>query len=166
MPPQLHVDIDGLRKTGTDIATPVTCVDDSVERELGRLTVAGPATGWGAAAALAEAAAGWSAHLNGVSQRVRAFGDDLVATADDFRAADLAAAHHNQVPSAGSRPVLSPSPSPQPSPSPSPSPSPQPQPSPSPSPSPQPQPSPSPSPSPQPSPSPSPEPSPSPAVES
>lgn len=156
MTSELKVDIAGLRNIGVTIETPVAGIDETVGRELGRLTVTGAAAGWDVRTELAEAAAAWSAYLNGLDQRVKAFGTDLVTTADQLHAADLARAHQNRVPNAGSRPDPSYQP-PEPMPTPSPSPSAAPSPSAGPSPSASPSPSPSASPAPSPSPSASPE---------
>ncbi|GGN85477.1 hypothetical protein GCM10010112_65930 [Actinoplanes lobatus] len=98
MQPDVHIDVEGLRRTGVRVRTPLIAVDHAIEQAVPHLTVAGRAAEWGTAPVLSGAAAGWRAHLNGLAQRVRKLGDDLVASADEFEAADRAAAGSFHVP--------------------------------------------------------------------
>ncbi|MBB3100293.1 hypothetical protein FHR83_008015 [Actinoplanes campanulatus] len=102
----MHIDVEGLRRTGVRVSTPLIAVDQAIEQAVPRLTVSGPAAEWGTAPVLAEAAAGWRTHLNGLAQRVRKLGDDLVASADEYEAADRAAAGSFNVPVPSPAPTL------------------------------------------------------------
>ncbi|MBW6433395.1 hypothetical protein KZ829_06510 [Actinoplanes hulinensis] len=98
MQPNVHIDIEGLRRTGIRIATPLVTVEGAINQQVTHLTVSGPAAGWESAPALADASNAWRNHLNELSQRVTRFGADLVASADEFEAADRAAASSFNIP--------------------------------------------------------------------
>ncbi|MBO3741498.1 hypothetical protein [Actinoplanes flavus] len=98
MQPEVSVDIEGLHATGIRIRTPLVGVDHAISQELPRLTVAGGAASWDAAPVVQETAARWSDYLRDLTLRTRRLGDDLIATADEFKAADQASAHSFNIP--------------------------------------------------------------------
>jgi hypothetical protein len=96
--PDVSVDIEGLRKTGVRIKTPMVAVDQAVNQELAHLTVGAGAGSWDSVPALGEAAARWSDYLRDLALRIRKTGEDLLTSADEFEAADQAAAHSFNIP--------------------------------------------------------------------
>jgi hypothetical protein len=91
--PDVDVDIEGLRRTGVKIKTPLISVDSAIQKELPHLSVSGSAAGWDTVPALGDTAMRWSDYLRDLGLRVRKVGEDLLTTADQFEAAEQQAVH-------------------------------------------------------------------------
>lgn len=90
--PEVFVDPESLRAVGHDVSVGLWHADGVLTREGDRLVPAGTAARWDSAPLLAETAAGWQGYLKDLQQRLEAFGDGLVASADQFEATDAYAA--------------------------------------------------------------------------
>ncbi|KUL31528.1 hypothetical protein [Actinoplanes awajinensis] len=88
MQPDVDIDVEGLSRTGTQVADSSGSVLDAVIKENGRLTIAGVAAQWAAAPVLGKRADSWSAYLQDLSQRIRLCGSGMIGAAVDYATTD------------------------------------------------------------------------------
>jgi hypothetical protein len=88
MQPDVEIDVEALRRTGTQVQESSRSVLDVVTKEDTQLTVAGVAAQWAAGPAITDRSAGWVKYLRDLTERVRLCGAGMVGAAIDYQLTD------------------------------------------------------------------------------
>ncbi|GLW32990.1 WXG100 family type VII secretion target [Actinoplanes regularis] len=88
MRPDVEIDVEVLRRTGTQVQDSSGAVRDAVTRENDQLTVIGAAVQWAAATVIAKRADGWSTYLQELAERVRLCGAGMIGAAINYQLTD------------------------------------------------------------------------------
>ncbi|GIF04632.1 hypothetical protein [Actinoplanes siamensis] len=88
MRPDVEIDVEGLRRTGTQVQDSSASVRDIVAKERTQLTVAGVAAQWAAGPVIGKQADSWSVYLQDLAERIRLCGAGMIGAAITYQLTD------------------------------------------------------------------------------